>query len=43
LDIILPGTLLFLFSLKKWRRDEENGKKMVSLLFFTFAEDVGCL
>jgi hypothetical protein len=43
LDIILPRTLLFLFNLKKWRGDEENERKMVSLMFSPFEEDVGCV
>jgi len=33
-----PKNTPFLF-----RKDEENGRKMVSLMFSTFAEDVGCL
>jgi hypothetical protein len=29
--------------LKKWRGDEENGRKMVSLMFSPFEEDVSCV
>jgi hypothetical protein len=38
-----PKNTPFLFNLKKWRGDEENGRKMVSLMFSPFEEDVSCV